>query len=313
MLKDLVSVVTLELHKKNRCAGPSILQAISSKGYSLESDRRSMLPSSSLENSKTPDAAELTRQIQGMGDWFHNINLHGVYTAPNHFLGDFPNIKWSKVRGEIPLNLEGASVLDIGCNAGFYSIEMKRRGASHVLGIDVDDRYLNQARFAAQTLGLEIEFRRCSVYELDSIPGQFDFVVFMGVFYHLRYPLLGLDLAVKKVGGKLIFQTMLRGSKEAPALEGDYPIWHKDVFLDPRFPAMYFIEKKYSSDPTNWWIPNCAAAEAMLRSSGLEIIGHPEEETWICSPTSIKRQGRYVVDLEFAGELVPPEGDAPTW
>ena len=264
---------------------------------------------SSLENSKPPDSSELARQIQGMGKWFHNINLHGIYTAPNHFLGDFPAIKWNKVKSEIPSDLEGATVLDIGCNAGFYSIEMKRRGASYVLGIDVDDRYLNQARFAARTLGLEIEFRRCSVYELDSISGQFDFVVFMGVFYHLRYPLLGLDLAVKKVNGQLIFQTMLRGSNETCRLEGDYPFWQKDVFLDPRFPRMFFIEKMYSSDPTNWWIPNRAAAEAMLRSSGLQITGHPEEETWICSPTWVKRAGRYVVDLEFAGEVVLPERD----
>ena len=266
-----------------------------------------------LEDSETPDSSELSRQVQSMGEWFHNINLHGIYTAPDHFLGDFPNVKWSKVKSEIPVNLDGATVLDIGCNAGFYSIEMKRRGASRVLGIDVDDRYLRQARFAAQTLDLEIEFRRCSVYELDSIGGQFDYVVFMGVFYHLRYPLLGLDLAVKKVNGKLIFQTMLRGSNETPPLEGDYPISRKDIFLDPRFPRMYFIEKEYSSDPTNWWIPNRAAAEAMLRSSGLEIIARPEEETWICSPTWVKRAGRYVVDMEFAGELVPPERDAHLW
>ncbi len=262
-----------------------------------------------LENSSTPDPSELSRQIQSLGDWFHNLDLHGVHTAPNHFLGDFPNIKWTKVRDEIPSNLDGATVLDIGCNAGFYSIEMKRRGATRVLGIDIDDRYLNQARFAARTLDLKIEFQRCSVYDLDSISGQFDFVVFMGVFYHLRYPLLGLDLAVKKVRGKLIFQTMLRGSSETRALQRDYPISEREVFLDPRFPAMYFIEEKYSSDPTNWWIPNCAGAEAMLRSSGLEIVAHPEEETWICSPTSVKRGGSYAVDQEFAGGFASPEGD----
>jgi tRNA (mo5U34)-methyltransferase len=268
------------------------------------------MPSSpSLQNSNAPDTAELSREIQSFGEWFHNLNLRGISTAPNHFLGDFPSIKWNRVKSEIPVDLEGATVLDIGCNAGFYSIEMKRRGARHVLGIDVDDRYLKQARFAARTLNLEIEFRRCSVYDLDSIPEQFDFVVFMGVFYHLRYPLLGLDLAVKKVRGKLIFQTMLRGSHETSPLGEDYPISEKEIFSDPRFPRMYFIEKKYSSDPTNWWIPNRAAAEAILRSSGLEIVSHPEEETWICSPTWTKRGGQYVVDREFSGEPVPSEGD----
>jgi tRNA (mo5U34)-methyltransferase len=256
-----------------------------------------------------PDTTELSQQIRGLGKWFHNLNLHGVLTAPDHFLGDFPNIKWRQISQAIPDDLTGASVLDIGCNGGFYSLEMKRRGAAKVLGIDIDERYLNQARFAARTLNMHIEFQKCSVYELDSIAGQFDYVLFMGVFYHLRYPLLGLDLAVKKVSGKLIFQTMLRGSKQAPELESDYSFWREEIFLDPAFPAMYFIEKKYSADPTNWWIPNRAAAEAMLRSSGLEIEAHPEEETWICRPQHAQREGRYVVDREFSGEPILEDED----
>ena len=50
----------------------------------------------------------------------------------------------------IPADLNGKSVLDIGCNGGFYSIEMKRRGADRVVGIDSDEDYLAQARFAAE-------------------------------------------------------------------------------------------------------------------------------------------------------------------
>ena len=95
---------------------------------------------------------ELTRRIAEKGDWFHNINLNGVQTAPHHFLGDFPNVKWKHIAPELPQDLSGASVLDIGCNGGFYSIELKKRGASRVLGVDVDDRYLEQARFASQIL-----------------------------------------------------------------------------------------------------------------------------------------------------------------
>ena len=257
------------------------------------------------------DRGELARQISEMGDWFHNLNLYGVPTAPNHFLGDFPNIKWKKICDSIPSRLDGARVLDIGCNGGFYSIELKRRGADYVLGVDIDERYLTQARFAARTLGLDIDFRKCSVYELDSIPGQFDYVVFMGVFYHLRYPLLGLDLAVKKVGGQIVFQTMLRGSEVVKSWQEDYPFWRKDIFLDPAFPAMYFIETKYSGDPTNWWIPNSSAAESMLRSAGLRIVSHPEDETWICELKPGRSDGRYVVDQEFAGELIPDEGEQP--
>ena len=45
---------------------------------------------------------------------------------------------------------------------------------------------------------------------------------------------------------------------------------------------MHFVERRYSNDPTNWWIPNRACVEAMLRSSGFEIVDHPEEEVYIC-------------------------------
>jgi tRNA (mo5U34)-methyltransferase len=250
------------------------------------------------------DRDQLARRIGELGEWFHNLDLHGVRTAPNHFLGDFPNVKWKHIGPALPADLNGASVLDIGCNGGFYSIQMKQRGAGRVLGIDVDDRYLNQGRFAAATLGYDIEFEKRSVYEIDQIEGQFDYVFFMGVFYHLRYPLFALDKVIKKVRKTLIFQTMIRGAEETDEVKENYHFWNKQIFEDPRFPQMYFIEHRYADDPTNWWIPNRAAAEGMLRSSGLEIMAHPESETWICEPrTSVREDGRYILDHELAGTL----------
>ncbi len=251
----------------------------------------------------TSNREAIARRIDELGQWFHNLDLGGVFTAPNHFLGDFPNVKWKHISASIPADLTGATVLDIGCNGGFYCLEMKKRGAERVLGVDVDDRYLNQARFAADTLGMDIEFRKVSVYDVDSLEGQFDFVLFMGVFYHLRYPLLALDKVIKKVRGQLIFQTMIRGSETIREWDKDYHFWNKQIFESSEFPRMYFVEHSYANDPTNWWIPNRGAAEAMLRSSGLEIVSHPESETWICVPRSVTREGQYILDLELQGTL----------
>src|SRR5947209_7367681 len=92
---------------------------------------------------------EIERRVRELGDWFQNLDLNGVHTAPNHFLGDYPNFKWRAFEHAIPADLSGRTVLDIGCNAGFYSLEMKRRGAARVVGIDSDSAYLAQARFAA--------------------------------------------------------------------------------------------------------------------------------------------------------------------
>jgi tRNA (mo5U34)-methyltransferase len=259
----------------------------------------------SANSSATPvlDRDGLTRRIEQLGEWFHNLDLHGVKTAPNHFLGDFPNIKWRYISPQIPADLKGATVLDIGCNGGFYCIQMKQRGAERVLGIDVDDRYLNQARFAAEQLNLRIDFQKLSVYDVDKIAGQFDLVLFMGVFYHLRYPLYALDKIIQKVRGRLVFQTMIRGSEDPKRWDSNYHFWNKDIFGQHGFPCMYFIENRYADDPTNWWLPNASAAEAMLRSSGLEIVSHPETETWICVPRNVKRDGRYILDMELDGTL----------
>lgn len=257
----------------------------------------------SSEHSTKLTAEQLRVRIRALGDWFHNIDLHGVATAPEHFLGDYPNLKWKQIKKALPEDLNGASVLDIGCNAGFYSIELKKRGAGRVLALDVDERYLEQGRFAAEQLGMDIEFKQACVYDVDKIAGQFDYVLFLGVFYHLRYPLLALDKVVKKLGGKLFFQTMLRGSRTARRWDEDYDFWQQDIFEDGQFPCVYFIEEKYSHDQTNWFIPNASGAEAMLRSAGLEIVEHPEAETWVCVAKPAQREGGYILDLELQGRL----------
>ena len=227
--------------------------------------------------------AETQKRIDELGAWFQNLNLNGVQTAPNHFLGDYPAVKFASFANAIPQDLTGKSVLDIGCNAGFYSLEMKRRGAERVLGVDFDERYLAQARFAAEVRGVEIEFRQLSVYDVGSLGEKFDLVIFMGVLYHLRHPLLALDLIHEHVAKDLmLFQTMQRGSTEAMEVQQDYTFWQTEMFERPDFPMMYFIEHKYASDPTNWWIPNRACSEAMLRSAGFEVIAHPENEVFVC-------------------------------
>ena len=229
----------------------------------------------------TPD--EIRERARALGPWFHNLNLNGVRTAPEHFLGDYPAVKWRRFADALPTDLTGMSVLDIGCNAGFYSLEMKRRGATRVLGIDHDPDYLAQARFAAEIEGLDIELRQLSVYDIAALGERFDVVFFIGVFYHLRHPLLALDLIHEHVTRNLlVFQSMQRGSDRVVATQPDYEFWDTEIFDDPGWPKLHFIERKYASDPTNWWAPNRACSEAMLRSAGFAVISHPEEEVFIC-------------------------------
>jgi tRNA (mo5U34)-methyltransferase len=218
--------------------------------------------------------------------------IGGVRTQPDHFLGDYPEVKFRHWREKIPADLTGYSVLDIGCNAGFFAQALKRRGASRVVGIDTDEGYLAQARFAAEVEGLDIDFIRMSVWQIASLQERFDIVLFMGVLYHLRHPLLALDLIHEHVAGDLLlFQSMLRGNGAVTPLEQDYPIKKTAMFARSGFPRLHFVEHSYSGDPTNWWIPNRACAEAMLRSSGFDILGQIEAEVFLCKRRAVAEPG----------------------
>lgn len=226
---------------------------------------------------------DIRRRIEQLGPWFHNMTICGVETAPDHFLGDYPAFKWERFSSVIPADLEGRSVLDIGCNAGFYSREMKRRNAGRVVGIDSDPRYLKQAEFMAECEGIDLELRQMSVYDIAKLGEKFDLVIFSGVLYHLRHPLLALDLIHEHVAADLLlFQCLQRGSESTPDLQEDYPFSEWEIFDRHDFPKLFFIEKCYSGDPTNWFIPNRSAVEAMLRSSGFIIEKQPEREVYLC-------------------------------
>ena len=193
-------------------------------------------------------------------------------------------MKWRSFAHAVPADLTGKTVLDIGCNGGFYSMEMKKRGAARVLGVDWDEDYLAQARFAAEVTGLDIEFRRLSVYDVGSLGERFDVVLFLGVLYHLRHPLLALDLIHEHAARDLlVFQSMQRGAAEAEPVRENYDFWDTAQFDRPGYPKLHFIERRYANDETNWWVPNARlrrghAAQRRLRRSSRR----PEAEVYVC-------------------------------
>ncbi len=229
---------------------------------------------------------EVPGAITELGPWFHNLHLpDGRETAPEHPLGDFPAFKWTQIEGCLPADLSGARALDIGCNAGFYSFELAARGAE-VLALDLDEHYLQQGRWAAKYLDPEgrVEFRQGSVYDLVEVEGRFDVVLFMGVLYHLRYPLLALDVVAERVGGKLVLQTLTMPGEDSPGTPEDVEIGERKRLLGPGWPRAAFVEHRLAGDPTNWWAPDPACVEAMARSAGLRIAERPGHEIWICEP-----------------------------
>jgi tRNA (mo5U34)-methyltransferase len=221
-----------------------------------------------------------------LGPWFHNLHLPGgVQTAPDHPLGDFPAFKWRQIAPHIPVDLSGATALDIGCNAGFYSFALAERGAS-VLAVDVDDHYLRQARWAAGQLDPHgrVEFRRMTVYALADLQEQFDVVLFLGVLYHLRHPLLALDIVAERIAGRLVLQTLTMPGAAPIEPPEDLPLGERRALSGPGWPRAAFIERHLAGDPTNWWAPDDACAQAMLRSAGMRVTATPAHEIYVCEP-----------------------------
>jgi tRNA (mo5U34)-methyltransferase len=234
-----------------------------------------------LQSDATHDA-----EIARLGPWFHNLHLpDGRETAPDHPLGDFPAYKWRGLEPHLPADLAGWTALDIGCNAGFYTFELARRGA-HVTGLEPDERYLAQARWAAERYDVEdlVELRRGTVYDLVGTREHWDLVLFMGVLYHLRHPLLALDAVAAATRRLLVLQTLTMPGEERAEPPADLDIDDRDRLLSPGWPLMAFIEHGLADDETNWWAPNAACVEAMARSAGLRVDAQPAHEIWLCSP-----------------------------
>jgi 2-polyprenyl-3-methyl-5-hydroxy-6-metoxy-1,4-benzoquinol methylase len=152
-----------------------------------------------------------------------------------------------------PQDFTGKTVLDIGCNAGFYSFVAKLRGARTVLGLDIYQDYIDQANLMKEILGMDVEFRVSDGGELDASIGQFDVVINTGVIYHLQDPMRFLN-------------RMAAITKELMFLESE-------MLLDPEHSEYaWFIEKEYERDGSNWWIYGPACAERMARAAGFPRV-----------------------------------------
>lgn len=151
--------------------------------------------------------SEIQNSLLSLGDFYQNIHLpYGIETLPGQPPARGKN--YTDLLASIPECLSGKRVLDIGCNAGAFSIEAHKRGASKVVGIDYSEKYISQARFCAETLGLDIEYKKADVYDYLRQCDSFDIVIFIGTLYHLLEPISVARLIGSKCLEKCIVETV---------------------------------------------------------------------------------------------------------
>jgi 2-polyprenyl-3-methyl-5-hydroxy-6-metoxy-1,4-benzoquinol methylase len=210
-----------------------------------------------------PDGAALSdeairRRIAELGPWYQNIDLgRGIHTkdhpgSADIFPGaDIPRPLWDVITRDLG-DLDGARVLDVGCNAGFMSFEAKRLGAAHVLGVDSDvgatTSFIAQAEFCREVLGLDVEFQQISFFDLEPA-APFDVILFCGVLYHLEDFAGGLDKvqALGAPGGRIVLETA-----SEPVTRSTYGTG-------------------YHGDPTTFFVPSMRVLLALVEERGLRV------------------------------------------
>jgi len=227
------------------------------------------------------EPGKLKQTIEQLGPWYHNLEVQPELMT-NPAMGDHPASRWRILEPFVPSNMSGKSVLDIGCNAGYFSLQMKRRGAGRVVSIDIMPHVLAQARFMSAWEDLPMEIRKVDTYDVETL-GSFDYVVFVGVLYHLKHPLYALEKIANVCKDTMLFQSVVRGPGGDFNPKDDYPNQEAEIFDLPEYPKLYFVEKSFNGDISNWWFGNRSCLKAMLRTAGFrEIVDTEREDTFIC-------------------------------
>jgi len=203
---------------------------------------------------------DLRREVAAIR-WFHQIDLGGGLVTP----GVDRSAEKLATLG-LPPALSGRTVLDVGAWDGYFSFEAELRGAARVVAVDPGvwrsppgphNPWSGQEGFnlARRALGSQVEDLDIDLLDLSpGSVGTFDVVLFLGVFYHLPEPLPVLERVASVARERLIVET------------------HVDL-LHMRRPAMaYYPGSELSGDASNWWGPNVALLDSLLRGLGFARV-----------------------------------------
>jgi tRNA (mo5U34)-methyltransferase len=207
----------------------------------------------------TPDAASAFIE-EATFVWHQRFEL-----APGVWTPGVSPVEWLCKTASIPSDLSGLTVLDIGTTNAGTAFELERRGASRVVAVDIFDPDWFGVRPLVEFLGSSVEYVRCTIYQLaDRFPEQFDLVIFWGVLYHLRHPLLALDNLKAITRGQASLETAVCDDQ----LE-------RDQRSEPL--VRFYRRDELGGDSSNWFSPTLVTLEQWCSSAGFEIL---QTDSW---------------------------------
>jgi tRNA (mo5U34)-methyltransferase len=211
---------------------------------------------------------EIKKMIDSVPIWHHRIEL-----APGMFT---PAVQWTnEVLADInlPEDLSGLRVLDLGARDGFFSFECEKRGASEVIAVDYAPIELTGFAVASKILNSKVKWLTANVYRINELNlGKFDLILFLGVIYHLRNPYLAIDRIYDalKIDGKVIVEShVINGG-----FVDENGEWMDLKDLDPRLEKLQiaqFYQGNLGGDHTNAWAPSLNTLEVMFQNSGFTV------------------------------------------
>lgn len=245
------------------------------------------LSNSNMDNKE--NEKQLTKNIRSVKHWYHQIQLTPTITTPG--MQDSSSVLKILDSIGLPCSCQNLRVLDIGTRDGFFAFELESRKAKEVIGLDYVPKSETGFGVAKRWLHSKVQYVQDNVYNISPKKyGMFDIVLFLGVIYHLRNPLLALDSVrsvVKKNG--LIFiesssidvNSLLEGSeKKRNLLEN---LFIKSILISQHkmrllsffndLPLWQIYSKKGRfSDPSWLWETNLAGLRALTEQAGFEPL-----------------------------------------
>lgn len=216
----------------------------------------------------------LAERVASFPYWYHRIELPGGVVTPG----------WAPLKPgmyEVPGDLNGQRVLDVGAWDGYWSFQALQRGAREVVAIDDFSDFLGSlpkdSRRAWDTFDLCREAfgyspEQCrriemNVYDVsEQTVGRFDTIFFFGTLYHLRHPLLALDKLSAVCDGEIFIESGVCDdySPYRGGLGHGYP--DGDVVME------FYPDGQYGDNATNFWCPTLHCLARMTLSAGFKYV-----------------------------------------